>query len=315
MKLKFFPERFLLLKRFIITYILFSTVIRFVFLIWNFSEVDTSIINLGSTFIYGFLYDIGTVSYFAVPFSLYLLFSPKRYYGTLIDRVITYFGYTLGLLIFLFSFFAEVTFWEEFKRRFNFIAVDYLIYTGEVVNNINESYPLPIFISIMLLVVALLVFTTNKRLVFKKVFLATTTFKEKLSPTLLFITISLVFTLFVSNKGAEFSENRYNNEIAKTGIYSFFAAFRNNELSYTEFYATLNNSKAFNNLKEKCKKKGDSLFFENENAIFRKIKNIDSLPELKPNVIFICVESFSAIFLDRFGDIEMDIPTLDSLVD
>ena len=38
---------------------------------------------------------------------------------------------------------AEFLFWDEFGVRFNFIAVDYLIYTVEVVGNIRESYPLP----------------------------------------------------------------------------------------------------------------------------------------------------------------------------
>ena len=56
----------------------------------------------------------------------------------------------IGLLIIYFSFLGEFTFWEEFHRRYNFIAVDYLVYTYEVVKNINESYPLPLLISILL---------------------------------------------------------------------------------------------------------------------------------------------------------------------
>lgn len=56
------------------------------------------------------------------------------------------------ILIAVFSFFAEYTFWNEFESRFNFIAVDYLVYTYEVVHNINESYPLPLLISGVVLV-------------------------------------------------------------------------------------------------------------------------------------------------------------------
>ena len=40
----------------------------------------------------------------------------------------------------LFIAVAEWTFWEEFQARFNFIAVDYLVYTTEVIGNIRESY-------------------------------------------------------------------------------------------------------------------------------------------------------------------------------
>ncbi len=36
---------------------------------------------------------------------------------------------------------AEVLFWNEFGARFNFIAVDYLIYTRETFGNIRQSFP------------------------------------------------------------------------------------------------------------------------------------------------------------------------------
>ena len=37
---------------------------------------------------------------------------------------------------------SEYFFWSEFGVRYNFIAVDYLVYTNEVVGNIMESYPI-----------------------------------------------------------------------------------------------------------------------------------------------------------------------------
>jgi len=57
-------------------------------------------------------------------------------------------------------------------------------------------------------------------------------------------------TTMIKNKDAEYSVNRYNNEISKAGIYSFFAAFRNNELSYTEFYKTIKTRDAFLEVKK-----------------------------------------------------------------
>ncbi|HEY0879087.1 MAG TPA: hypothetical protein VGE10_11615, partial [Zeimonas sp.] len=44
---------------------------------------------------------------------------------------------------------AEVLFWDEFSARFNFIAVDYLVYTTEVVGNIRESYPLATLLTVV----------------------------------------------------------------------------------------------------------------------------------------------------------------------
>jgi hypothetical protein len=43
--------------------------------------------------------------------------------------------------------FSEFTFWNEFASRFNFIAVDYLLFTNEVIGNIRESYNLPLLLS------------------------------------------------------------------------------------------------------------------------------------------------------------------------
>jgi hypothetical protein len=41
---------------------------------------------------------------------------------------------------------SEYFFWNEFGVKYNFIAVNYLVYTNEVIGNIMESYPVvPIF--------------------------------------------------------------------------------------------------------------------------------------------------------------------------
>jgi hypothetical protein len=41
---------------------------------------------------------------------------------------------------------SEYLFWNEFGVKYNFIAVNYLVYTNEVIGNIMESYPVvPLF--------------------------------------------------------------------------------------------------------------------------------------------------------------------------
>jgi len=255
------------------------------------------------------------VSFFALPYVIYLLAVPKKLYGSLFDRLITYFGYALGLLIFLFSFFAEITFWDEFQRRFNFIAVDYLIYTFEVVKNINESYPIPLLLGAILVVLFILLFITKKQNVFKDTFNNETAFKEKLMPSAIIFVIVAIFALFVKNENAEQFKNRYNDEIAKTGIYSFFAAFRSNQLSYTEFYKTIDDDKAFAIVKQNLEAPNSAFLNPEKKQIYRTIINADSIlrPTKKPNVIFICIESLSASFLNSLGGDLNATPTLDSL--
>jgi phosphoglycerol transferase MdoB-like AlkP superfamily enzyme len=301
--------RFGLIYAFVLLYLGISFILRCIFLIWNFAELDHSGLTLVKSFLLGLFFDVGTVSFFASIASVYYLVFPKKWYGNPIDRLVSYLGFSIAVLLIYFSFFAEITFWEEFQRRFNFIAVDYLIYTYEVVKNINESYPLPILIGSMLVLVTMTVFWTKKQGVFKKTFKSNDVFRAKLGPSILFFSISIFFTILVRNEYAEFSANRFNNELAKTGIYSFFAAFRNNELSYTEFYRTISLSKAFNNVHEQIQTGQDSLY--GSLTIKRKVNNQGDLK--KPNVVLICVESLSAKYLGVFGNKNHLTPTLDSL--
>ena len=281
----------------------------------SFHETNISFFPLVSTFVIGFLFDVGTVSFFAIPYVIYLVIVPQKLYGSIFDRIITYFGYALGLLIFLFSFFAEITFWDEFQRRFNFIAVDYLIYTFEVVKNINESYPIPLLFGAILVALSIVLIFTKRKKIFKDTFYNETTFKEKLLPSALIISIFAVFALLVKNEDAEQFKNRYNDEIAKTGIYSFFAAFRSNQLSYTEFYKTIDDDKAFAIVKNDLKASNNEFQNPEKKEIYRTITQSDSIlrPIKKPNIIFICIESLSASFLNSLGGDLNVTPTLDSL--
>ena len=149
------PSRFSVINAFAVLFLIVSSLVRLIFLALDFSQVDHSFMGLVKILFVGLFFDLGTVSFFYLVAALYFLLLPRKFYGSLVDRVVCYFGLAVGLLIVYFSFFAEITFWDEFQRRFNFIAVDYLIYTYEVVKNINESYPLPILIGGMLLLVVL----------------------------------------------------------------------------------------------------------------------------------------------------------------
>jgi len=311
---KIFPTRFALLKAFLGLFLMLSFLVRFSFLIWNFSEVDKGIFVVVNTFLIGFLFDLVTISYLLIPYLIYLVIVPKRLYGSLADRIVTYFGFTLGVLILFFSFFGEVAFWDEFQRRYNFIAVDYLIYTYEVVKNINESYPLPALISGIVVLVTTSFFIVHKQGYFRKTFTSNTPLKPKLIAAMPWMVIAALGTFFVSNTQAEFSKNRFNNELAKAGIYSFFSAFRNNELAYTEFYKTLPTEEAFQILKSSLSNPKTTFVNPNNAAIYRTVVNADSvLKPFNPNVIFICIESLSGDFLKEFGNENNITPTLDSL--
>ena len=314
MRSSIFPKRYSLLKAFVFLFLMLSTLLRLIFFFWNFPEVDAHIGALLKTLTIGFLFDLGTLSIFLLPFLIYLLLVPKKWYGSIPDRIITWFGFFLALVIIFFSFFGEFTFWEEFQRRYNFIAVDYLIYTYEVVKNINESYPLPLLLGSLLSLVALVLYVVHRSGYFKRTFQNDTMFKQRFIASLPWFAIAIVFGFFITNDQAEWSINRYNNELSKAGIYSFFAAFRNNELAYSEFYATLPKKEAFKMVREQYTSFADSFKHKGSDDILRTIHSNDtSATELHPNVIFICIESLSGKFMGSLGGNQNITPILDSI--
>jgi hypothetical protein len=47
---------------------------------------------------------------------------------------------------------SEYFFWNEFGVKYNFIAVNYLVYTNEVIGNIMQSYPvIPLFTALFII--------------------------------------------------------------------------------------------------------------------------------------------------------------------
>ncbi|MFA7116853.1 MAG: sulfatase-like hydrolase/transferase [Bacteroidales bacterium] len=312
-------RRYHLLTAFIITFLLISFVIRLVFFIIVLHGADIALLAILKTFIVGAFFDIGVVSFFSLPYAIYLAICPNKYVGSRVDKTLTYIGLFFALLIILFSFLAEIEFWLEFERRFNFIAVDYLIYTYEVVKNINESYPLPALFGGMSLILAVFYFLYYKLNIFKNTFNNTITHKEKLVKLGGILVVVFFFSFFIRNEQAEWSTNRDNNELSKAGIYSFFSAFRNNELKYTDFYKIRDITENFKTVRAEYK--DDGVFTSDSKSIRRSINNINGDQNVTthqqeiiyPNIICFCVESLSGSFLKTFGAKDDNAHTLDSL--
>lgn len=306
------PGRFSLLFTFTLWFLIVSQLLRVIFFVWQYDEVSLNIFTVLGTLLTGLFFDIGTISFIIFPSVIYYLVFPNRWVGSWLDRILIWFFTSLGTFILVFTFFAELTFWDEFKTRFNFIAVDYLIYTHEVVANIEQSYPLPLLIIGVSAITLLILFIFYKRGVFRKTFTHTVNFNQKLIAVILGVTSCLFYIIFITNNQAEWSKNRYNAEISKSGIYSFFAAFRNNQMEYREFYTSIDNDKAFGIVRSKLKEK-NSTFSSVDFSVHRTISDTTNEQPVKKNVVFILVESLSGSFMSEFGNKEHITPFLDSL--
>jgi phosphoglycerol transferase MdoB-like AlkP superfamily enzyme len=303
-------NRYSILNGFVLFFLIASFIIRTILLLVSVTKTGFSALSLLHIYTIGFVYDFGVALFFVLSYSIYLLLLPQKWNKGLFNRIATYVWLFLVLLITLFSFFAEITFWQEFESRFNFIAVDYLVYTFEVINNINQSYPLPLLIGGMLLINFAAIWFFSKKQILERSFKSNTPFAKRLLITGSIVCLTVLYGLFLDNAWAESSTNRYQNELSKAGIYSFFAAFKNNELPYDHFYSLISNKAAFSSIKKELNEPGTT-YDGKEFSIFRNIVNKDNAS--RPNVIMITIESLSADFMGRYGNTQNLMPFLDSL--
>ena len=94
---KIFPARYALLRAFVLIFLSISLVVRGILLVWDFQETDTGPLSLIWTLVVGFVFDLATLSFFVIPYLVYLVLVPSKWSGSLLDRVLTFFGFFLGI--------------------------------------------------------------------------------------------------------------------------------------------------------------------------------------------------------------------------
>jgi phosphoglycerol transferase MdoB-like AlkP superfamily enzyme len=209
----------------------------------------------------------------------------------------------LYVLLILQNAISEYFFWNEFGVKYNFIAVNYLIYTNEVIGNIMQSYPvIPIFSALFLVTAIVTYFILKKS---RNYIDEIPNFKTKLKIFGIYTSLFLISLITIPTLAkTENSKNVFVNELQSNGLYKFYLAFKNNDLDYFKFYKTLPNKKAFAILKQQFPD------ISGENTM-QKIKG-DSIENHK-NVVLITIESLSAEFMKSYGNDQNITPFLDSL--
>jgi phosphoglycerol transferase MdoB-like AlkP superfamily enzyme len=298
-------------------FLLINFVVRLALLLKSASEIDRHPLNLLGVFFVGMFYDLVTASYIAVPMVLYLLVCPRAWFGRRWHRRVVAAAFFALLYLLWFGAVAEWLFWDEFGARFNFIAVDYLIYTTEVIGNIRESYSLPLIIG-GVLAVAILSFWCLWRFSILSAWLddqggrvPERKWRTRFGSLAPFLLAPVLFTIFVNSRQVPSFGNAYNQELARNGIYSFFAAYRNNELNYDQFYNTLGLDEAFKRVRHLIASTNSSFTSTGNTDLTRFISNPG--PEKRWNIIQITVESLSAEYLGAWGNTNGLTPNLDAL--
>ena len=252
-------------------------------------------------FAYGLAFDLVAASYVAVPMVLWLALVPNRVARSRLHRalaLVVFAAMAFGALLLAVS---EWLFWDEFGGRFNFIAVDYLLYTHEVLHNIWESYPvgqallglLALAATVTLLSRRALWHGAGARLGWRPALVAVAALGIVVAGSL----------RWLDSDFKNFSTSDAANDLAGNGLYELFAANYRNELSYERHYATLAPNEAMAHVRSALGAQGE--------GVERHV--VSGAPEKRLNVVLVSIESLGAEFLASYGNSKGLTPNLDRL--
>ena len=287
----------------------FSLAIRIVLVVKAWPGLDGGTALLARIFAVGFFFDTVTFSFLSLPLVAWIVLVPDRLFNSNRLRRVAY-GLYVGFIYFLLiDAAAEYLFFDEFGTRFNFIAIDYLVYTREVVRNILESYPVGWIFGVLLLASGL-IFVPLKPWIDRS-YGSASIFRNRVTVGGAFVLVPVLSLLFVDLSFAHFSENNYANEMAANGIYSLASAFRGNELDFDHFYATRRDDTVFPRLRGILRENATRFVTDDVHDITRE--TIAASAERRANIIVIVEESLSADFLGISGNHPGLTPNLDRL--
>ncbi len=306
------PRRYATLLQFVVAFLVINAMVRAVLLVFDGDIENYAIGRMCAIFLSGLVYDLAAVAWFLIPLALIALVFPNNRFGRRAHAVlacIVYFGLLITLL---FTAVSEFLFWNEFSSRFNFIAVDYLVYTREVLGNIEESYHVPAILSGIVVVAVLIAWPLSKR------FWAAASADGGTWPRRLVVFFAILFipaaSFYLINDSLKTMQSSTSaSQLAANGEYELFRAFRVNKLDYQAFYRMLPEQVAENLLRQQFAKAHTTADFlpGSDNPIRRRIQAEG--PERDLNVVLVSIESMGADYLASFGGEHEWTPNLDRL--
>jgi phosphoglycerol transferase MdoB-like AlkP superfamily enzyme len=251
---------------------------------------------------YGLAFDLVAGLYVLAPAVLWLALLPQRLARTAWHRALVWLAFCAlvwgGLVLAV----SEWLFWDEFGGRFNFIAVDYLLYTHEVVANVWQSYP------IGKLLLALAALAIGVGVLVRRPLWQGAGAPLGWRPALVVVLawgLAIAASLrWIDTDVKNFSRQDAANDLAGNGLYEFFAANYRNELNYDRHYATLPPG-------EDLKLVRAALGVSGGEGVERHVA--PGRPERRLNVVLVSVESLGAEFLGAYDDPRGLTPNLDRL--
>lgn len=295
----------------VLTWLALFFLTRSVLLASHLADANLSPLALLGLYGIGLVYDLSFLLYATLPLALYLLLCPARLWQRPWQQRLLLGVFSVSLFVMLFTAVAEWLFWDEFGVRFNFIAVDYLVYSKEVIDNILESYPIyPVLALLALLAVGISV-ALRHALAAALGAPVLPRSRAWLSLLGLLLMVGLNAAVIGQHAPRGLGGNAYQRELASNGPFQFFAAFRNNELDYQQFYATLPAPQVASLLRDEVRE-ANARFIGSDPLDIRRLIDNPGQPQ-RLNLVLVTIESLSAKYLGSFGDSRGLTPNLDRL--
>ena len=299
------PSRLRLLWVLLLAFVIFNASVRIGLVAYNGQWGLFAPWRLLPAMAIGALFDVGVATFFLLPLGLLVVAWPNRRAG-LQSTVLALLLPLTAVMVFVGA--SEFTFWNEFASRFNFIAVDYLIYTNEVIGNIRESYNLPLLLAAVA-AVSLAIWAAIAwalRLHWR----APLHGRDRIVAAAVLVALPFAAVAALDVRYKEFSADAQANEIAGNGYFDFWHAFWANEIDYDRFYKTLPAQRALATLANelgspRLKVELSQRPFEHEVVNAGPVKAL--------NVVLVSVESYSAEFMAAFGNKQRLTPYTDKL--
>ena len=281
-------------------------------------------------FLKGFWFDLCVVSVLIAPICLYEAIIPNTWRKKGWHQTLRFTYLWLAVALLLFGAVAEATFWLEFSTRFNFIALDYLIYTSEVIGNIRESYPVGQILAGIGAVAAVIMLLISGRV--NQADHNGVTPVQRICLALFACIVPVLMMYFgnvdqmekqylpmvsaestsalpvdvkqlagIPQDGAVNPKNSYAAELSGNGLFTIAAAQRRNELDYDKFYRTIPQPQANTALVAMGVKRTSLGDARKTDLSSEPATNTTPFISKPKNIVMISVESLSAEFLDSYG--------------
>ena len=249
--------------------------------------------TVARAFAVGAVYDATVTGWLLLPLMLYLTIATSSWLAKRANRALLFATVLVAIGGALFVAVAEMLFFAEFDGRFNFVAVDYLIYPTEVVNNIWESYHTGWLLAGIAVVAGALVYLARR-----PIRAAIDTFapvQGRLKVAAAYVAVVAALSAVARPGLARISEDRALNELASNGYYAFWQAFWGQGTSYDALYATRDTAETFPRLRGLLADAASPAAAFSRQTSLRRVSGTRPLRRL--NVVVVLEESLGSQFI------------------